>query len=93
MDRKDRIKTYLALAKFQVNLNKDVEKRAKELSLLGFMGMDALHVALAEKAKVDYFVTCDDKLLKIGKRNKKRLKLKLASLFEFIEVIYHVENN
>jgi len=92
-DRKEKIISYLNLAKFQTNLNTVVENRAKELSVLGFIGMDAVHLALAENAGVDYFITCDDKMLKIGKRNKKRLKLKLVSLFEFIEVIHYVKNN
>jgi len=28
------------------------------------MGMDAMHVACAENAKADFFVTCDDNLIK-----------------------------
>jgi len=27
-------------------------------------GMDAVHIACAEKAKADFFVTCDDDLVK-----------------------------
>ena len=27
------------------------------------MGMDAVHIACAEKAKADFFVTCDDNLI------------------------------
>jgi len=27
-------------------------------------GMDAVHIACAEKAKADFFVTCDDDLIK-----------------------------
>lgn len=29
---------------------------------LGFSAMDALHLTLAEKQNVDYFITCDDSL-------------------------------
>lgn len=32
------------------------------------MGMDAVHIACAEKAKADFFVTCDDNLIKKLKR-------------------------
>ena len=32
------------------------------------MGMDAMHVACAENAKADFFVTCDDNLIKKLKR-------------------------
>jgi len=30
---------------------------------LGFMDMDALHLAFAENLKLNYFVTCDDAIL------------------------------
>ncbi len=30
----------------------------------GIMGMDALHVASEEQARADYFVSCDDVLIK-----------------------------
>ena len=38
--------------------------RSMELEKYGLMGMDAMHIACAEKAKVDFFVTCDDDLIK-----------------------------
>ena len=34
----------------------------------GFKALDALHLALAEAGRVDYFCTSDDKLLKRAKR-------------------------
>ena len=35
-----------------------------ELEKYGLAGMDAIHIACAEKAKADFFVTCDDGLIK-----------------------------
>lgn len=43
-------------------------RRAQALERLGLAGRDALHLAAAEHAAVDYFVTCDDKLLKRARR-------------------------
>jgi len=37
-------------------------QRGRELVALGFRPLDALHLACAEQATCDYFVTCDDKL-------------------------------
>lgn len=71
----------------------DIEARAIILNDLSFMGMDALHLACAEKAKVDYFVTCDDKLIQKAGRNINQLKLRVVSIFELVEVIYHVKDN
>jgi len=38
--------------------------RSLEFEKYGLMGMDAMHVACAENAKADFFVTCDDNLIK-----------------------------
>jgi len=38
--------------------------RFLEFEKCGLMGMDAVHVACAEKAKADFFVTCDDDFIK-----------------------------
>ena len=37
---------------------------ARRIETCGLMGMNAMHIACAEKAKADFFVTCDDKLIK-----------------------------
>ena len=60
-----------------------VEKRASELEKNGVMGMDALHVACAEEAKADYFVSCDDVLVKRLCRIKD-LRVHAVGLLEFI---------
>ena len=54
------------LKKAHVNqtLNDNVFKRAQNIENLGVKGIDALHLACAEKLKVDYFVTCDDRIIK-----------------------------
>ena len=51
--------------------------------------MDSLHLAAAEKATVDYFVTCDDKLLKIARRLPKQVKINVITLHEMIELFYY----
>lgn len=38
--------------------------RAQELEQQGIKGLDALHLACAEKLKSGYFVTCDDRILR-----------------------------
>ena len=45
-----------------------IEERAQRLCSHGFKPMDASHLAHAEAAHVDYFVTTDDRLLKRAKR-------------------------
>ncbi len=58
----------LAKANHIVQVDNDVQTRAKELNAKGIMALDALHLAAAEAGQADYFCTCDDKLLKKAKR-------------------------
>jgi hypothetical protein len=50
----------------------------------GFKAFDALHLACAEAGAVDYFCSCDDRLLKRAKLQSD-LKLKTMSPLDFIE--------
>ncbi len=58
----------LAKANQIVQVDNDVQTRAKELTAKGVMALDALHLAAAETGLADCFCTCDDKLLKKAKR-------------------------
>jgi predicted nucleic acid-binding protein len=53
----------LSKAKTFVAINEQVEQRARQLNRAGIKPLDALHLASAEAARVDYFCTCDDRLL------------------------------
>ncbi len=45
-----------------------IERRAEGLISNSLKPLDALHLALAIEARVDYFCTCDDRLYKKAKR-------------------------
>ena len=69
-------------------------KRAREIINLGFREMDSLHISLAEEVKADYFVTCDDGIVRKAKKHQERLKVKICSILECLEeVVHHVESN
>ncbi|HLJ56261.1 MAG TPA: PIN domain-containing protein [Chthonomonadaceae bacterium] len=53
----------LASARQIVSMSDSVKQRANVLVTRGFKALDAMHVACAEAASVDYFCTCDDRLL------------------------------
>jgi predicted nucleic acid-binding protein len=44
--------------------SRSITHRANELEQSGLMAMDAFHVACAENISAEYFVTCDDTLIK-----------------------------
>lgn len=75
----------LKLAASFIKLEKRIEKRASELNDVGIQALDSLHIASAEAAKVDYFCTCDDKL--ISKTRRIELKIKVVTPIELIGVI------
>ena len=44
----------------------------------------ALHLALAEGAKTDYFLTCDDLIVRKADRHEEKLKVKVMNLLTFV---------
>lgn len=84
IDRRDKIWDLLQIASEYVRYFERLESRAKEIEKMGFMAMDALHIACAETVKSDFFITCDDLLLRKGKANKDKLKIRIIGLMEFI---------
>lgn len=65
-----------------------VAQRTSELMKLGFKNFDAFHLATAELALADVFVTCDDRLLAVGNRNTDKLHVKVQDLLSFaVEVL------
>ncbi len=60
----------LAKAVEFIDLTPTIEARAKHFVERRVKPLDALHLACAEEAKVDFFCTCDDKFLKKAKKLK-----------------------
>jgi hypothetical protein len=58
-ERKIWISAYFSKASFHQKLNFKIKERAKEIKKLGISPIDSLHLASAEAARVDYFISCD----------------------------------
>jgi predicted nucleic acid-binding protein len=76
----------ITAAKQLIVLDEQIENRAAELTAIGFKPLDALHLASAEAARVQYFCTCDDRLLKKAKAYP-YLGIRVLSPVEVIEEI------
>ena len=64
----------LSLLSDQVDeLTDKVSTRAEELENAGFDSYDAIHLASAEHANVDVFLTTVDQIVKVANRNRKLL--------------------
>ena len=47
------------------SLNEEILARAEEIeATMGIKGVDSLHLACSEALEADYFITCDDKIIK-----------------------------
>ncbi len=84
-ERKQKILSLFSLANEVIKVEIEDVKRAEYLESLGFKGLDALHIAVCEKAGIDYFITCDDKLLKKYEKHKNKIKIKIISILQFLE--------
>ncbi|GBD39727.1 hypothetical protein HRbin37_02013 [bacterium HR37] len=82
--RRLRVSSYFKLAKEYVEIEDSDIERVGFLKKLGFFDIDALHIAISERVKVDCFVTCDDEIVKIYKKHHKKINVKILSLMEFV---------
>jgi len=62
-ERRDEIGSWAQRATIQVGIDGRVSRRARELAEGGINPLDAAHLACAEVASCDRFLTCDDRLL------------------------------
>ncbi len=83
LTRRDYVLEVLSKANEFIEVDEQAEKRAKEFNAIGIKPLDALHLALAEKARVDYFCTCDDRFMK--KAKSIAVKTKVVSPLELIK--------
>lgn len=85
-EKRQKVMILSGMAKEYILVTEDIERRAIELVEYGFKPYDALHIACAEKANVDVFLTTDDKLLR--KAKSVRLAVDVKSPIEWVlEVI------
>lgn len=87
-ERRSRVRSMLSGAHNTVALTPAAVTRAKELQAMGFRTYDALHLACAEQATVDVFLTTDDHVLRIAVRHTEQLRVRVANpLAWLLEVI------
>lgn len=76
--RRSRVRQMLSGAHGTVALTDVAITRAQELKAMGFRTYDALHLACAEQATVDIFLTTDDRVLRIATRHTAQLQVRVA---------------
>ena len=61
--------------------------RGKQLEVLGFKELDALHLACAESGSVDIFLTTDDGLLRRAKRDNSFLHVQVENPYVWFQEV------
>ncbi|MBI4612539.1 MAG: hypothetical protein HY720_02915 [Planctomycetes bacterium] len=78
-DRRRAAAAWLDGAALDIRLTDTVIERARALASLGFGELDSFHLAFAEAAGARYFATCDDGLLRLGRRHERTLHVSIAN--------------
>lgn len=81
--RQDWMTRCLGQAKIYQRVNESIRERAETLEKHGLKAMDALHIACAETASADYFITCDDRLLK----KQKHIQVSAMNPLDFVQKV------
>jgi hypothetical protein len=74
-EKRGKVELLLTIASSHVALTQAVEQRAMELQKRNFTPLDALHLASAESAFVDFFLTTDDDLIHRSRRADLKVKV------------------
>lgn len=89
-DRRRKVRALLPATSDIIELESQAFQRAAALQRLGFKPADALHLAAAEQAEVDLFLSCDDRLCRRAKRV--RLSVRVANPVAWLQEIEDAEN-
>src|SRR5262245_31464521 len=82
--RREYLATYLDMASVFVTADEALGERAREIVQQGIAPLDALHLASAERAGADWFLTCDDRMLRRVRRGKLSVGVKVSTPVEFV---------
>ena len=82
--RKERVSSYLGLAKEFVKIDEEAINRAIYLRGLNFDDLDALHLALADGGGAAFFLTCDDSIVRKAENHEEKLKTKVMNILKFV---------
>ncbi|GAP96734.1 type II toxin-antitoxin system VapC family toxin [Leptolyngbya sp. NIES-2104] len=72
-ERRQRIERALRMARSNITVDDSVISRGEYLQNLGFQGFDSIHLACAESAQADVFLSTDDRLLRRAFRYQKTI--------------------
>lgn len=87
--KREAMNQYLQMAVSRWEVDEAIRQRAKQLEHNGLKAIDALHVACAESANSNYFITCDKRLI----NRCTNLAMKVMNPVDFILEISHDDSS
>ena len=83
-ERRARVRSMLRGVHGTVALTDAAVTRAQALKGMGFRTYDALHLACAEEARVDVFLTTDDRVFRVATRDTEQLRVRVANPLDWL---------
>ena len=87
VERKERLLLLAGQSHQVVEITEKILKQAEKLEASGFESYDAIHLACAEEAKVDVFLTTDDKIQKAANRKKEVFSFMVSNPVRWLEEV------
>lgn len=91
--RLKKVEKLLSIAKIKVIANILIKNRAANLTELGFSSYDAAHLASAERAEADIFLTTDDRLLKKAQNFAPEINVKVDNPVQWLVNVLQKEDS
>ena len=85
LDQRLQIISWLAEAHQTVAVGVNEIARGKQLEVLSFEELDALHLACSESGSVDIFLTTDDGLLRKAKRDSSQIHVRVENPYAWFQ--------
>jgi len=83
-ERRQRVDTLRSFADDSVAITASGLQRSHEIETLGISSLDARHIACAEQAQVDAFLTTDDRLLTLVNRFRSQFQIAIENPLTWI---------
>jgi len=87
VERRERLLLLAGQSHQVVEITDKILNRAEKLEASGFDSYDAIHLASAEQANVDVFLTTDDNIQKVSNRNKEVFSFVVVNPVKWLEEV------
>ncbi|HSL42839.1 MAG TPA: PIN domain-containing protein [Anaerolineales bacterium] len=87
VERRERLLLLAGQSHRVVEITEKILNRAEKLEASGFDSYDAIHLASAEQANVDVFLTTDDNIQKVASRKKEVFSFVVENPVKWLEEV------